>query len=408
MILFSHPTGNANVRAALTGLLVAGILKEFHTSIALYSGNLWDVLANNRWGQELKRRGFDDRLEPLTVQHPFRELGRILANRLKFYHLSQHETGIFCVDAIYRTLDNIAARCLQTNPKAYTGVYLYEDGAWEAFRTAHQLGIRRFYDLPIAFWELKSQLLHEEEQRLPAWEQTLGGMHDSEAKLARKTEELALADVVICPSQFVADSLPEKTRLTKKVVITHFGSPAAAPSKPRETLTSGKKLRVLFAGSMSQRKGLGDLLAAVRMLNRDDVELVVMGSLLAPLDFYRGQYSKFTYEPPRPHAAVLKLMNSCDVFCLPSIVEGRALVMQEAMSQGLPLIITPNTGGSDLIDEGVTGFLVPIRQPEQIAAKIAWFADNRSAIPEMSQAAQVKAAAYTWESYGRAVVNAVS
>jgi glycosyltransferase involved in cell wall biosynthesis len=270
------------------------------------------------------------------------------------------------------------------------------------------LGIRRIYDLPIAYWELKSQLLQEEEQRLPAWKPTLVGIHDSAAKLARKTEELELADVVICPSQFVADSLPEKFRRTKKIAITHFGSPLAAPAKPREPFRPGKKLRVLFAGSMSQRKGLGDLLAAIRQLNRADVELVVMGSRLAPLEFYRGQYNNFTYEPPRPHATVLKLMNSCDVFCLPSIVEGRALVMQEAMSQGLPLIITPNTGGADLIDEGITGFLVPIRQPEQIAAKIAWFADHRSAIPEMSRAAQAKAASLTWEAYGRAVVTAIS
>ena len=44
---------------------------------------------------------------------------------------------------------------------------------------------------------------------------------------------------------------------------------------------SGKSLRVLFAGSMGQRKGLGDLFKAVKLLNRKDIELVVMGSLLA-------------------------------------------------------------------------------------------------------------------------------
>jgi glycosyltransferase involved in cell wall biosynthesis len=100
-------------------------------------------------------------------------------------------------------------------------------------------------------------------------------------------------------------------------------------------------------------------------------------------------------------------MRGCDVFCLPSIVEGRALVMQEAMSQGLPLIITPNTGGEDLIDEGVTGFLVPIRRPDEIAFKIAWFSDNRAALPEMSRAAQVKASQLTWEAYGKTIVKAV-
>jgi glycosyltransferase involved in cell wall biosynthesis len=158
---------------------------------------------------------------------------------------------------------------------------------------------------------------------------------------------------------------------------------------------------------MSQRKGLGDLFAAMRMLNRGDVELVVLGTPEAPMEFYRKEFGGFTYEPTRSHAEVLELMESCDVFCLPSIAEGRALVMQEAMSRGLPLIITPNTGGEDLIEEGVTGFLVPIRSAEQIAGKIAWFADHRAAIVEMSEAAQAKARQLTWDMYGKTIANAI-
>jgi glycosyltransferase involved in cell wall biosynthesis len=145
----------------------------------------------------------------------------------------------------------------------------------------------------------------------------------------------------------------------------------------------------------------------MRLLNRSDVELVVMGAPQASMEFYRRQFGGFTYESSRPHAQVLELMQSCDVFCLPSIVEGRALVMQEAMSQGLPLVITPNTGGDDLIDEGATGFLVPIRRPDKIAEKIAWFADHRAELTAMSRAAQNKARQLTWEAYGKMVAQAI-
>jgi glycosyltransferase involved in cell wall biosynthesis len=158
---------------------------------------------------------------------------------------------------------------------------------------------------------------------------------------------------------------------------------------------------------MSQRKGLGDLFAAMRMLDRRDVELVIMGTPQAPMEFYSNEFAGFTYEPNRPHAEVLELMLGCDVFCLPSIVEGRALVMQEAMSRGLPLIITPNTGGEDLIEEGVTGFLVPIRRADRIADRIAWFADNRPALCEMSRAAQAKAGQLTWDAYGKTIADAI-
>src|ERR1051325_4035986 len=138
----------------------------------------------------------------------------------------------------------------------------------------------------------------------------------------------------------------------------------------------------------------------MRIRRRSDVELVVMGSPVAPLEFYRKEFPTFIYEPPRPHAQVLELMQSCDVLVLPSIVEGRALVQQEAMACGLPLVVTANAGGEDLVEEGRTGFLVPIRAPEQIAEKIAWLADHRDALPAMREAAQRKAASYTWEKYG--------
>jgi glycosyltransferase involved in cell wall biosynthesis len=400
MILLSHPTGNANVRAVMQALENAGILDSFCTTLGV----------SDQEPAKWRNLFFQKRRYPIPQAklklHPLREIIRLMASKLGCKPLTRHETGWASIDSVYRDLDHAVSTQLLKNNGWPQGVYGYEDGALETFRTARKLGIHRLYDLPIAYFETAQRLLHEEARRLPAWEPTLGGTRDSAAKLARKAEELELADVVICPSLFVANSLPDRAQAAKKIVVVPFGSPPAAPVKDFAT-TTGKKLRVLFAGSMTQRKGLGDLLAAMQSLNRNDVELVVMGSLQAPMEFYRKEFADFTYEPGRSHAQVLELMRSCDVFCLPSIVEGRALVMQEAMSQGLPLIITPNAGGEDLINEGITGFLVPIRCPHKIAEKIGWFADNRAALPEMSRAAQARAARLTWEMYGQAVVKAV-
>ena len=181
---------------------------------------------------------------------------------------------------------------------------------------------------------------------------------------------MELADVIVCPGKFVADSIPAWAK-QKPVIVSPFGSPEISSSFfKRKEKRANQPLRVLFVGSMGQRKGLGDLFAAMKLIKTNSVELVVMGSLLETMSFYRDQLPQFIYEPGRPHSGVLELMRNCDVLCLPSVVEGRALVMQEAMSQGLPLIITPNTGGEDLIIEGKTGFLVPIRSPEAIAEKI--------------------------------------
>jgi glycosyltransferase involved in cell wall biosynthesis len=331
----------------------------------------------------------------------------MLGKRFNFLQLGRHETGTFCLDAVYRAQDKLAAKRLRQFPEAYTGVYTYEDGALETLATAKEFGHKRIYDLPIAYWQTLRPLLAAEAERLPEWKITLGGgLEDSEGKLERKTKELELAELVICPSQFVATSVPKNVRTNKTIVVAPFGSPSLGSGKIAGC-TTGSKLRVLFAGSMSQRKGLGDLFAAMRLLNRNDVELVVLGSPQAPLEFYREAFGGFVFEAERSHAKVLELMRSCDVFCLPSIVEGRALVMQEAMSQGLPLIITPNTGGEDLIVEEITGFLVPIRRPDEIASRIAWFAENRTALPDMSRAAQAKARRLTWETYGQTLADSI-
>jgi glycosyltransferase involved in cell wall biosynthesis len=158
---------------------------------------------------------------------------------------------------------------------------------------------------------------------------------------------------------------------------------------------------------MTQRKGLADVFAAMKLLKFKDIELVVMGSLQADLGFYRAEYADFLYEPPRPHAEVLALMRSCDVLVLPSIVEGRALVQQEALSCGLPIVVTANAGGEDLIEEGKTGFLVPIRRPEAIAEKLAWFAEHRAEIPSMADEARKMAGATNWRAYENKVITGI-
>ncbi len=412
-IILSHPTGNANVRAVAEGMAKAGMLHRFYTAIAAYQGNIWYRLGAFAPMAEFRRRSFSTLLQPYTSVYPWRELGRAIATKIGCKKMIAHESGVFSVDQIYRAHDrHVSSQLASAQRFGATAVYAYEDGALETFTLAKKLGMLCIYDLPIAYWETGRKLMQEEAERQPKWAITLGGgIKDSTEKLERKRKELELADIVVGPGAFVMDSLPEWAR-NKHKIVSPFGSPTTSNNLVKHI--NNDKLRVLFVGSMGQRKGLGDLFEALKKIesmsktNKPAIELVVLGSLLAPMEFYRSEYSNFSYEPSRPHAQVLELMRSCDVFCLPSIVEGRALVMQEAMSQGLPIIITPNTGGEDLVIEGETGFLVPIRSPQAIAEKIIWFNEHRDAIPAMSKKAQLHAANYSWEQYGETILNGIS
>ena len=146
---------------------------------------------------------------------------------------------------------------------------------------------------------------------------------------------------------------------------------------------------------MSQRKGLADLFEAMKMLRNDPVNLTVLGQPSMPMEFYRNCFPHFKYLAPCSNENVRKVMQEHDALVLPSIAEGRALVQQEALACGLPLIVTANAGGEDLIEEGITGYLVSIRSPEDIFEKITRLIENRKSIPEIREACQAKAKLYT-------------
>ncbi|SEJ39127.1 Glycosyl transferases group 1 [Dyadobacter sp. SG02] len=405
--LLSHPTGNANVRAIANELARTRKLQGFYTTIASFQGTKTDTASRLPGLGDLKRRSFDPALRAHTHTHPWFELARIFAGKTRMRSLTAHESGFFSIDKVYQEMDRYVARQLPGLIKTDLDVvYAYEDGALETFSQARKLGITCVYELPIAFWKTGRRLLEEEAIRLPEWSGTLaGGISDSGQKLERKSMELELADVVVTPGSFVADSL--NGMITgKKLIVSPFGSPPCHFLNQKST-RPGRALRVLFAGTLSQRKGLADLLQAIKILNTNKIELVIMGSLVLDLSFYRKQHPGFTYEPTRPHADVLRLMRTCDVLCLPSIVEGRALVIQEAMTQGLPVIITANTGGKDLIIEGKTGFEVPIRCPEAIADRLHWFLDHRNRLEEMGEHAQRHAASYSWTVYAHNIITGI-
>lgn len=408
MILLAHPFGNQNVRAVLSGLEQAGLLAQFVTALGWSNSSpIVSGLPSNLRAQ-MGRRGYDLPQDKIKIS-PGRDIVRLVSQKLGGRWLTEREDRWASVDRVGQELDKFAADVLRKSQqtKRIHAVYAYEDCAARLFETAREMGVHRIYDLPIAYWQTAQRLLQEEAQRYPEWEPTLGGTRDSEEKLARKSRELNLAELVICPSAFVLDSLPESARASKPCVVAPFGSPPVSDKEAAGPKAPDKPLRLLFAGTLTQRKGLADLFAAMRLVDSKAIELVVMGSLVRPLEWYRNQFPRFTYEPPRPHRDVLQIMRTCDVLVLPSIVEGRALVQQEAMTCGLPLIVTRNAGGDDLIIEGETGFFVPIRAPEAIAEKVNWFAANRSNLAGMAIAAQRRASQLTWQGYGEQVIAAI-
>jgi glycosyltransferase involved in cell wall biosynthesis len=377
MITVSHPTVNGYVRALLQGLDVINELQEFHTTLAI--GRRAVSIARSK-----------------VRQHPYREILRLLGQRCRQEWLIRHESGWASVDAVAQEFDRQVAKSLGRT----AGIYCYEDSAFATFRATTRMGVKRYYELPIMYWETVQKLLGQEAERYPEWEPTLLATRDSKAKLERKSAELQLADLVICPSRQVQQSLPPGT----PSIVAEYGCPLPVNDHP---LRDTSRLKLLFVGSMTQRKGLADLFAAMKLLNRSDVQLIVLGTPLLPLEFYQRDYPGFVYEPVRPSEGVRRLMLACDDLVLPSIVEGRAMVQMEALSCGLPIIVTPNAGAEDLVEPQRTGFLVPIRDPEKLAESIGWIADHKQWVDDVRPTVLEKAKQSGWERYSDKIVAAI-
>jgi alpha-maltose-1-phosphate synthase len=241
------------------------------------------------------------------------------------------------------------------------------------------------------------RIFQEESELQPEWACTLTGLKDSTAKLARKDQELQLAELVVVPSEFVRSTLQEYKIDAKPIVVVPFGSPLPLTTSPH-TPTSGP-LRVLYVGSLGQRKGLSYALEAVQSLG-SQVSLTLIGRVSPPeCRPLVAALRRHRWIESLPHHQVLEQMRQHDVLVLPSLFEGYALVISEALSQGLPVITTPNSGASVTIRNGVEGFIVPIRDSLAIAECLQQLADNRTQLIEMRQACLRRAADLSWSVY---------
>ena len=384
----SHPTGNTFVRALLEELQKNHQLEKFFTTIG--TGSRINPLVKTL----SKRRKYpipDDKISRQWIP----EIVRLLAkgDQSKKRKRTDHS---------YLALDKkVSSKLTKESTQV---LHAYEDGAYYSFKRAKELGIQCSYELPIAHWATVRRLLAEEAERYPQWEPTLESPREPEEKLFRKEKELRMADRITCPSQFVLDSIPKEIKQNTPCQISPFGSPRNQPSDRKIVTKPSNSLKLLFVGSMSQRKGLADLFEAMKLVKKEPVALSVLGQPSLPMDFYRKQSSDFQYFPPCSIQKVREIMMQHDILVLPSIIEGRALVQQEALSCGLPIIVTRNSGGEDLVEEGLTGHLVPIRSPKKLAQCILKNLEEINSFKEKNVECVRKAELYSWKEYASRII----
>jgi glycosyltransferase involved in cell wall biosynthesis len=250
--------------------------------------------------------------------------------------------------------------------------------------------------LTSSYWYWVRGLLTEEAERSPEFAGLLPNLVDSTKHLEWKDEELALADYIFVASEHVrrtlAGAVPQE-----KIRVVHYGAPAIR-RRERIATDSARPLQVLFVGGLVQHKGIGYLLDAVDRLG-SEVELTLVGRRFRPNPRVDEAVRRWRWFETLPHQRVMDVMMESDVLVLPSLGEGFGLVITEALACGLPVIVTPNVGASDLVHDGQEGFVVPVGSADLIAERLHTLHVDRELLAAMSRKAQASAADASWESY---------
>lgn len=409
MILLSHPTGNAAVRHAALGLHRAGLLGEFWTGLHLPIPNWANRWLPNGLSQDLQRRSFPEELRKKIRSHPWREATRLLAGRFGLGGLTHPNGGSCSLDAVHHSLDRQVARRLSES--RFTGVYAYEQGAEHAFRTAREFNQLAIYEQTTGHWKSLQRVLDQEAQEQPEWAATLGARPEASALTERLDAELGLAHVVIVPTTFIKRTLEQSSVMRARVAVIPHGISPPVPSgalPERSPFHEHGRLRVLYVGALSQRKGIRYLFDAMTALG-GSAELTLASrranSGCAALDQH---VSRCRQVAVHCQADVMRQMLRHDVLVCPSLFDPTSPEIALALAVGLPVIATPHTSGPDYITDGVEGFIVPVRSATALAEKLTLLHEQPDRLAEMGRAGKVRAADTPWQRYEQTVATRVN
>ncbi|MFM6918447.1 MAG: glycosyltransferase family 4 protein, partial [Dolichospermum sp.] len=349
-----HQINPSFAQNAALAFAEANFLKEVITPVAYNpQAPVWQYLnllpkqLRTFISNELSRRTW---LSPHGIPiktYPWQEIIRIFLLRTNLARSSFFK-HIDLVAWVYVCLDNHVAN---HHLRDLDAIYTYEDLAATTFDKAKQQGILCLYDLPIPYYQMTGNIMGQEADLFPEIAAAIETIREPAWKIERKQREIELADHIFVASSFTKKSLLEIGIQEAKITVIPYGAPVDY-FQPRPK--KDNCFRALFVGRVSPRKGVHYLLPAWQDLKLDNAELVLVGQNLFPTGWLEQYKNICRHVPSVPHLLLNDYYSSANVLVFPSLVEGFALVLLEAMACGIPIITTPNTAGPDIITDAIS------------------------------------------------------
>ena len=394
-VVISHPGHLLVAYQAAQGLQDAGMLDGFETGFYYKQGLLSRALLamlpkriSVRVLRQLRRRTHAGLLPDRVRTHPIREIVYVLSARSPA--LRGWSEKMLQLRNEY--FDAKVGRIVRDNrPRA---VICYDSCALHTFDAAKKVDALCILDQVIGHIRTGGDILAEERLLHPEFADSIPEPASSWA-LERCSKEALSADMVIAPSEYVLDSLVMNGVHPANIVLCPYGVDTSqfVPAINNET----RPFRILFVGQLSQRKGIKYLLEAVKGLRLENAELVLMGGISGGGGWVNSYAGCFRHVCHVPYSELPGYYQAADIFVYPSLHEGSALAIYEAMASGLPVITTHNSGS--VVRDGVDGFIVPIRDVDALQEKIRLLYANKELRARMGQQSRKRAESFTWDAY---------
>lgn len=226
--------------------------------------------------------------------------------------------------------------------------------------------------------------------------------------IQKELEEYKNADFISIPSTFVRNTFISQGVPESKLLQNPYGCSTYLFKNFAQTrqVSENEKFKVLYLGKLSIRKGLIYHFQALESIQKTSpqIEPWFIGSIdqdfKKVVSMYSNKNPEWRFFGHIPQSELPKYLNSCDIAVHPSLEEGLSMVIPQLLASGIPVIATTNTGGEDIIEEGKTGFIVPIRDPNAIAEKLLQVIESPDHLVSLRQNLAARSNNFTWEQYG--------
>jgi glycosyltransferase involved in cell wall biosynthesis len=247
------------------------------------------------------------------------------------------------------------------------------------------------------------RILADERRRFPHWETQKPHLEMLRREPGFEDPMLKLTDYFVCPSEVVRQDLVRNWSVEEhRTCLVPYGMNPELLSVHNQAVRG----RILFVGTAELRKGIHYFAMAAERLTKMGYryEFHVAGNVESSV-VAQEQSRYVTYLGRVPRGEITNEYATADVFVLPSLAEGGAEAIYEALACALPVITTSEAGS--VVRDKIEGRLVAARDPLALADAIVELVEDQQKREQMSRAARQRASEFTWERYGERLIQAL-